>query len=86
MKTINSFALFLVIALLSSNYAYSQKTNNSMEQLVTKAQTQFASIDNKKIAYRKFGKGTPIIIANRFRGTLDTWDPLFSICWHKTIL
>jgi pimeloyl-ACP methyl ester carboxylesterase len=77
MKTINSFALFLVIALLSSNYAYSQKTNNSMEQLVTKAQTQFASIDNKKIAYRKFGKGTPIIIANRFRGTLDTWDPLF---------
>ncbi|MDP4201710.1 MAG: alpha/beta hydrolase [Bacteroidota bacterium] len=48
-----------------------------MEQLATKAQTQFASIDNNKIAYRKFGKGTPIIIANRFRGTLDTWDPLF---------
>ena len=39
--------------------------------------TQYATIDNKKIAYRKFGNGTPIILANRFRGTLDTWDPLF---------
>jgi pimeloyl-ACP methyl ester carboxylesterase len=41
------------------------------------AETQYANIDNKKIAYRKFGNGTPLILANRFRGTLDTWDPLF---------
>lgn len=40
-------------------------------------ETQYANIDNKKIAYRKFGNGTPIILANRFRGTIDTWDPLF---------
>ena len=40
-------------------------------------ETQYANIDNKQIAYRKFGNGTPIILANRFRGTLDTWDPLF---------
>ncbi|KOY84349.1 alpha/beta hydrolase [bacterium 336/3] len=39
--------------------------------------THYAKIDNQKIAYRKIGKGTPIILANRFRGTLDTWDPLF---------
>ena len=39
--------------------------------------TQYATIDNKQIAYRKIGAGTPIIFANRFRGTLDTWDPLF---------
>ncbi len=38
---------------------------------------QYAIIDNRKIAYRKFGNGTPIILANRFRGILDTWDPLF---------
>src|SRR5947207_3323010 len=41
------------------------------------AETQYANIDNEKIAYRKFGTGTPIILPNRFRGTLDTWDPLF---------
>lgn len=40
-------------------------------------ETQYANIDGKKIAYRKFGNGTPIILANRFRGTIDTWDPLF---------
>ena len=39
--------------------------------------TQYADIDGKKIGYRKFGNGTPLILANRFRGTLDTWDPLF---------
>ena len=39
--------------------------------------TQYATIENKQIGYRKFGEGTPIILANRFRGTLDTWDPLF---------
>jgi pimeloyl-ACP methyl ester carboxylesterase len=41
------------------------------------AETQYASIDDKKFAYRKIGNGTPIILANRFRGTIDTWDPLF---------
>lgn len=40
-------------------------------------ETQYANIDNKQIAYRKIGNGTPLILANRFRGTLDTWDPLF---------
>ncbi len=40
-------------------------------------ETQYATIDNKKIAYRKFGNGVPLILATRFRGTIDTWDPLF---------
>lgn len=48
-----------------------------MENNAVTTETQFAIIDDKKIAYRKIGNGTPIILANRFRGTLDTWDPLF---------
>lgn len=48
-----------------------------MENNALTTETNFAIIDNKKIAYRKIGNGTPIILANRFRGTLDTWDPLF---------
>lgn len=47
-------------------------TNNALT-----TETQYAVIDNKQIAYRKIGSGTPLILANRFRGTLDTWDPLF---------
>ena len=31
----------------------------------------------RKIAYRAIGKGDPFILCNRFRGMLDTWDPVF---------
>jgi pimeloyl-ACP methyl ester carboxylesterase len=40
-------------------------------------ETNFADTGDRKIAYRSYGKGKPIIFVNRFRGTLDTWDPLF---------
>lgn len=43
----------------------------------TNSETQFADISGRKIAYRSIGEGNPIILINRFRGTLDTWDPLF---------
>jgi pimeloyl-ACP methyl ester carboxylesterase len=48
-----------------------------METNFSSSQTTFASINNWQIAYRKFGKGTPVLFYNRFRGVLDTWDPLF---------
>ncbi|MBW4361597.1 alpha/beta fold hydrolase [Flavobacterium taihuense] len=41
------------------------------------SKTQFAETKGKKIAYRSIGNGDTIIFVNRFRGTLDTWDPLF---------
>ncbi|MGJ1435126.1 alpha/beta fold hydrolase [Sphingobacterium siyangense] len=52
------------------------------------AETQFAQIDSIKIAYRCFGNGTPILFYNRFRGILDTWDPLFldSLATNHTII
>jgi pimeloyl-ACP methyl ester carboxylesterase len=39
--------------------------------------TKFADLGNRKLAYRELGSGTPILLANRFRGNLDTWDPAF---------
>jgi len=41
------------------------------------AETRFADLGDRKIAYRSYGKGKAVIFVNRFRGTLDTWDPLF---------
>ena len=41
------------------------------------AETRYVTVDGDRIAYRSLGKGSPIILANRMRGTLDTWDPLF---------
>ncbi|PNG24270.1 alpha/beta fold hydrolase [Methylocella silvestris] len=39
--------------------------------------TKFAELGDRNIAYRKFGNGTPLVLNVRFRGTLDSWDPLF---------
>jgi pimeloyl-ACP methyl ester carboxylesterase len=41
------------------------------------SETQYAALSGRKLAYRSIGSGSPIILSNRFRGTLDTWDPLF---------
>ncbi|WP_198173794.1 alpha/beta fold hydrolase [Lysobacter soli] len=41
------------------------------------AETRYVQVDGDRIAYRRIGSGSPIVLANRMRGTLDTWDPLF---------
>jgi pimeloyl-ACP methyl ester carboxylesterase len=41
------------------------------------ATTLFTDKETGAIAYRKIGSGEPIILCNRFRGTLDDWDPKF---------
>lgn len=39
--------------------------------------TAYAEVNGRKIAYRSIGKGMPIVLCQRFRGNLDSWDPLF---------
>jgi len=51
------------------------KTNISMSAL--EATTQYVETISGKIAYRTIGEGKEIVLFNRFRGTLDTWDPAF---------
>ncbi len=48
-----------------------------MKTTALNAETQFVEINNNKIAYRQFGNGAPLFFVNRFRGIMDTWDPLF---------
>ena len=50
----------------------SAQTSNALNST-----TEFADVSGRKIAYRSIGTGNPIILVNRFRGTIDTWDPLF---------
>lgn len=64
-----------LLMMANTNKIYAQMNSNKEMKTLTK--TQYAVIDGQKIAYRKTGKGLPIILTNRFRGTLDTWDPLF---------
>jgi len=39
--------------------------------------TRFAESNGRRLAYRSFGEGQPIVLCTRFRGTLDDWDPAF---------
>jgi len=48
-----------------------------MTEVASKTPTQFADLSDRRIAYRRFGKGTPLVLSIRFRGTMDSWDPLF---------
>jgi pimeloyl-ACP methyl ester carboxylesterase len=41
------------------------------------ASTRYVEVKGDRIAYRSIGKGRPMILLTRMRGTLDTWDPLF---------
>lgn len=40
-------------------------------------QNQFIELNDRRIAYRSIGNGKPLLLCNRFRGNLDTWDPAF---------
>ncbi|AKC88140.1 alpha/beta hydrolase [Pseudoxanthomonas suwonensis] len=41
------------------------------------APTLEVAVGEDRVAYRRLGAGPPLLLANRFRGTLDTWDPQF---------
>lgn len=68
LKWLAGLALLIAIALLPAR---------AMAASAVNAETRYVTVNGDRIAYRSLGKGSPIILANRMRGTLDTWDPLF---------
>lgn len=43
----------------------------------TQAANRYADLPGRRLAYRVIGNGRPLLLAQRFRGTMDHWDPLF---------
>lgn len=41
------------------------------------APNQFVEVGGRTLAYRSIGEGRPLVLCNRFRGTMDVWDPAF---------
>src|SRR5690349_9010095 len=52
------------------------------------APTLFIDVKGDRIAYRTVGKGKPMVLITRMRGTLDTWDPVFldELAKHNRII
>jgi pimeloyl-ACP methyl ester carboxylesterase len=70
MKTYLNFFLIMTV-MITTTQVNAQKTTAG------NSKTEYAGLSGRKIAYRSIGKGEAVILVNRFRGTLDTWDPLF---------
>src|SRR5262245_19351921 len=49
-----------------------------IDSLAAAATTQYIDTPGGRLAYRRFGtsQGVPLVLAQRFRGTIDHWDPL----------
>ena len=43
------------------------------------ARTEYVDIGRTRYAYRRFGRRSPVplVLLQRYRGTMDDWDPLF---------
>ena len=39
--------------------------------------TQFVETNGRRLAYRSIGSGPALVLALRFRGVMDSWDPAF---------
>jgi len=39
--------------------------------------TQFVEKNGRRLAYRRIGSGPDLVLALRFRGVMDSWDPAF---------
>src|SRR5262245_6168208 len=37
--------------------------------------TRFIEVDGVRVGTRSYGVGSPLVMLNRFRGTMDNWDP-----------
>ena len=54
-----------------------RESNANVLSEAVNSKTKFIEVNEQRFAYRSIGTGLPIILLNRFRGTLDTWDPAF---------
>lgn len=49
----------------------------SVEYTALTAPNRHVEVEGRRLAYRRFGTGPDLVLCIRFRGTMDSWDPLF---------
>jgi pimeloyl-ACP methyl ester carboxylesterase len=54
----------------------------------TSISTQMVKADGVQVATRSCGSGSPLVLLNRFRGTMDNWDPalLMSLARQRRVI
>jgi pimeloyl-ACP methyl ester carboxylesterase len=67
---------FLLLAAAALAIASAPVVASAKAATAATAETRYVEVRGDRIAYRRIGVGSPILVANRMRGTLDTWDPV----------
>ncbi|HTE11606.1 MAG TPA: alpha/beta hydrolase [Chitinophagaceae bacterium] len=77
MKKVSFCLSILLLVLLMWSSQSAAQSSKTIYYSSTTAPIQFAQVDTLNIAYKEMGTGVPIICLQRFRGTLNDWDPAF---------
>lgn len=67
----------MIVRALGLLVAFAWAAPTPASQAAATAPTRYVELRGERVAYRSFGSGSPLLLLNRMRGTLDTWDPLF---------
>lgn len=67
----------LFAALLSISMHFVARSQDIKSSSALSAGIKYIQVDSLKIAYKIIGKGQPILFLQRFRGTINDWDPAF---------
>lgn len=80
--------LALLVLMLCPLFAHAESRPHARTGSALDAPTQHVQAGDARIAYRRLGSGPPLLLANRFRGTIDTWDPAFldALARHHSVI
>lgn len=78
--------LVLLTLCLASSTALAAR--GAADPRAAEAATEYVEVDGRALAFRSIGTGPPLVLLTRFRGTLDTWDPLFldALATHHRVI
>jgi pimeloyl-ACP methyl ester carboxylesterase len=77
MKKISVCLSIQLLVLLMCTSASKAQSSKTISYSSATALIQFVRVDTLNIAYKEIGTGEAIIFFQRFRGTLNDWDPAF---------
>src|SRR5277367_5968720 len=62
---------------LSGCMGHAGKPPAASAESAVNSRTMRVSVGDRQFAYRSIGSGSPVLFLQRFRGTMDDWDPAF---------
>jgi pimeloyl-ACP methyl ester carboxylesterase len=75
-KVLSLLGTLIIVMTFSKSKGQDLNSETNVSSSIS-ASIKYIQVDSLKIAYKIIGKGKPIVFLQRFRGTLNDWDPAF---------